>query len=209
MWLLVQRTGRRVGRLRWIVLLILLLPIIEIAVLIWVGRAVGLWWTLGLIVLVAVVGAWLGRRETGRAFDALRRAIETGRPPTNEVTDAILVMFGAFLLILPGFVSHILALMLILPITRPWARRLMHMLILRRATQVVSPVAKGSWKAEGSWGTDGSWSGQSSGFVVRGHVVDATVVDDAAGEQSTGERDGIIDPDQPPDEPGTGRHIEG
>lgn len=131
-------TGRRRGgALRWVLLALLLLPFLEVAVLVAVGKAVGFWWTLGLVVAVAVLGAWLAGREGGRTSRALRAALSSGRMPADEVTDAILVTLGGFLLILPGFLSDVIGLVLVLPFTRPLARRLLQAVVARQAVAVV------------------------------------------------------------------------
>lgn len=132
------RRPRRGGALRWVLLALVLLPVVEIAVLVLVGRAIGLWWTLGLIIAVAVVGTWLARRETSRTYRALQQALNSGRMPGDEVTDAILLMVGGVLLLLPGFVSDVLALLLVLPFTRPVARRLFQALVAGQALSAVS-----------------------------------------------------------------------
>lgn len=142
-----DRPPRRRGILRWVLLGLLLLPFVEVAVLVLVGKAVGFWPTLALVVALALVGAWLARRETGRTYRALQKALDSGRMPADEVTDAILVMVGGFLLILPGFVSDVVGLLLVLPFTRPLARRLLQLLVARRAAAVVGgplPGAGGS-----------------------------------------------------------------
>lgn len=122
--------------LRWVLLTLVLLPLVEIAVLIAVGRSIGLGWTILLLLGMAVVGTWLARRETGRTFGALRSAMDSGRMPTDEATDAILVGAGAFLLVLPGFVSDVLGLFLVLPFTRPLARRLLQLLVAHQALRL-------------------------------------------------------------------------
>lgn len=136
------RPPRRRGALRWVLALLVLLPFIEIAVLILVGQAIGIWWTLGLVVGIALVGAWLAQRETSRTYRSLRRAVESGRMPADEITDAILVMVGGFLLILPGFVSDVFALFLVLPFTRPVARRLLQVLVAQRALSAVGEAGQ-------------------------------------------------------------------
>ena len=55
----------------------IVVPLIEIYVLIQVGRVIGPWWTILLLVLDSILGTWLIRREGGRAWRALRRP----RPP--------------------------------------------------------------------------------------------------------------------------------
>lgn len=150
---------RRRGLLRWFVLALVLLPVVEIAVLILVGQAIGVWWTLGLIVVIALLGAWVAKRESGRTMIALRRAMESGRMPADEVTDAILVMTGGFLFLLPGFVSDVFALILVLPFTRPLARRLLQAVVAHRALQVVAAPAPGRSRPPGR------------GVVVEGEVI--------------------------------------
>lgn len=129
-----SRPPRRRGRtLRWLLALVILLPVLEIVVLIMVGKSIGVLWTLALLLGLAALGAWLARRETGRTYGALQRALQSGKMPTDEVTDAILVMAGGFLLILPGFLSDVVALILILPVTRPAARRLLQTVVAAKA----------------------------------------------------------------------------
>ena len=135
---------RRRGGLRWVLLALLLLPFVEIAVLVLVGQAIGFWWTLTLVVGLALVGAWLARRETGRTYRALRTVVDSGRLPTDEVTDAILIMVGGFLLILPGFVSDVIGLLLVLPFTRPLARRLLQLVAAQQAAAVIGAPVPGS-----------------------------------------------------------------
>ncbi|WP_151523380.1 FxsA family protein [Serinicoccus kebangsaanensis] len=159
-------TGRTQPRrrpvLRWILLAIVLLPIVEIAVLVLVGQAIGLWWTLGLIVAVAVAGTWLARRESSRTYRALQQALNSGRMPADEMTDAILLMVGGVLLLLPGFVSDVVALVLVLPFTRPAARRLLQAVVASRALATVG-------------GTSGSARPPrppGAGTVIDGEIVD-------------------------------------
>ena len=128
---------RRGGLLRWLLLALVLLPFAEVAALVLVGRAIGFWWTLGALVALTVVGVLLVRRETSRTYKALQETLNSGKMPADEVTDAILVMIGGFLLILPGFVSDAVGLLLVLPFTRPLARRLLHAYVAARAVAVV------------------------------------------------------------------------
>lgn len=137
-------------RLRWFLLALLLLPLVEIVVLVAVGRWIGLGWTILLLLAMAALGTWLARRESGRTFGALRRALESGRMPTDEATDAILVGTGAFLLVLPGFVSDVVGLLLILPVTRPLARRLLQLLVAQQALRLRTAAMASSQPGRGA-----------------------------------------------------------
>jgi UPF0716 protein FxsA len=131
-------------------------PLIEIYVLIQVGKVIGPWWTILLLVLDSILGSWLIKREGGRAWEALRTALETGRMPARELADAALILVGGTLMLSPGFVTDALGILLILPFTRPMARRLLTRVVAQR---LISRNAR----------RPGPGSG---GSVVRGEVVD-------------------------------------
>ena len=63
-------------------------PLLEVLVIIQVGRVIGGWPTLGLLLVESAFGAWLVRREGARAWEALRTALTTGRMPALELVDA-------------------------------------------------------------------------------------------------------------------------
>lgn len=159
---------RRGGVLRWVFLALLLLPFLEISVLVLVGQSIGIWWTLGLIVALTVVGIWLARRETGRTYRALQQAMRSGTMPADEMTDAILVMLGAFFLILPGFVSDAVGLLLVLPFTRPVFRRLLQAVVASRAIAVIGGTPGG---VAGGTGFQAPRRRPGRGQVVEGEIV--------------------------------------
>ena len=133
-----------------------LVPLIEIYVLIQVGQVIGPWWTILLLVLDSLLGCWLIKREGGRAWQSLRTALQTGRMPARELADGALILVGGTLMLSPGFVTDALGILLILPFTRPVARRLLTRVVAQR---LVSRNAR----------RPGPGSG---GSVVRGEVVD-------------------------------------
>jgi UPF0716 protein FxsA len=108
-----------------LILLFIVVPIAELAILIQVGQAIGVWWTIALLIADAVLGSMLARsqgRATWRRFNA---SLQAGRPPAREVLDGALVLFGGALLLTPGFLSDILGLLLLLPPTRAFFRALL------------------------------------------------------------------------------------
>ena len=118
---------------RWVLfLLFVVVPLVEIYVLVQVGQVIGAWWTILLLVVDSLVGAWLVRREGGRAWAALRTALSSGRMPATELADAALVLVGGTLLLTPGFLTDVVGFALVLPFTRPVARRLVAAAIARR-----------------------------------------------------------------------------
>ncbi|HTE71763.1 MAG TPA: FxsA family protein [Actinomycetes bacterium] len=148
-----------------LVVLFLVVPIVEIAVIVQVGQVIGPWPTVLLLLLESALGAWLVRREGRRAWDTLRTAGATGRLPSRELADAGLVLVGGTLLLTPGFVTDVVGFFLILPVTRPLARRMLAWFVARRATAAIgrrTGIPPSAWRSTSSGGT---------GPVVPGEVV--------------------------------------
>ena len=124
---------RRRSPLTWVLFVaFVVVPLVEIYVLIQVGQVIGPWWTILLLVLDSILGSWLIKREGGRAWQALRTALESGRMPARELADGALILIGGTLTLSPGFVTDAFGILLILPFTRPVARRLLTRVVTRR-----------------------------------------------------------------------------
>ena len=103
---------------RLFLIAVLALPLLEIAGFVVVGRAIGVFATLGLVLLAGVLGV-LVLRAKGMALPfQLRAAVERGELPGRSIADAMLVALAGGLLIIPGFVTDIVALLLLLPPVR-------------------------------------------------------------------------------------------
>lgn len=142
-----RRPGVRTRRLSWgfvvAVALLVCLPIAEVWLLVQVGQEIGAGWTVLVLIIEAVVGGWLMRREGAKAWASLSTAYGSGRLPSGELADAALVLVGAALLLLPGFLTDVLGLIFLLPFTRPLARRALGFLIARRvAAMGLSPTTQ-------------------------------------------------------------------
>ncbi|HEX3296991.1 MAG TPA: FxsA family protein [Nocardioides sp.] len=151
------RAGRvRRRRFPWwlVVAAFIAVPILEIYVIIQVGQVIGAWWTIALLVADSIFGSWLIRHEGRRAWQALTVALESGRMPATELADGALILVGGTLMLSPGFVTDVVGIVLILPFTRPLARRLLTRLVARRIIVAGRPGP----------GSDGP--------VVRGEVID-------------------------------------
>jgi UPF0716 protein FxsA len=91
------------------------IPLIEIAGFILVGGWIGLWPTLGLILLAAMAGVMLLRAQGLSAMRALQTGVAGSRNPLGLVADKALVLLAAGLLIVPGFLGDLVALALLVP----------------------------------------------------------------------------------------------
>jgi len=122
-------------RPRWLVVvfvLLLVVPIVEIAAIIAVGKVIGGWPTVLLLLAESALGAWLVKREGGRAWRALTTALSTGQMPSRQLADAALVLVGGTLLLTPGFVTDLVGFFFVLPMTRPLARTVLEAAVARR-----------------------------------------------------------------------------
>ncbi len=106
----------------WFVLLVLW-PLAELYVIIKISEAIGFLWMLLLLIVSWPVGWRLIRHEGRAALRRLRGALTAGRTPTQEVLDGAIVLAGAALLLVPGFITDAVGLLFLLPPTRAVARR--------------------------------------------------------------------------------------
>jgi len=125
-------------------------------VIVAVGKAIGGWQTFLLLLVESALGAWLVRREGSKTWQALRVALQTGRMPSRELTDAALVLVGGTLLLTPGFLTDIAGFFFVLPFTRPVARRLMERAVAARLLR--------------GWGGPGGADG-AGGDTIEGEVL--------------------------------------
>src|SRR6266496_2701144 len=113
-----------------LVVLFILVPIAELYVIIQVGEAIGVWWTILLLIADSVLGSMLMRSQGRAAWRRFNAAVAEGRVPAREVLDGVLVIFGGALLLTPGFITDVFGLIFLLPPTRALVRGL----LVRRAT---------------------------------------------------------------------------
>ena len=91
-----------------LVALFIVVPIAELAIIIQVGEAIGVWWTIAILIADSILGSLLMRsqgRAAWRRFNAGAR--RRAAPPAREVADGVLIIFGGALLLTPGFITDI------------------------------------------------------------------------------------------------------
>jgi UPF0716 protein FxsA len=134
-----------------LVLLFIAVPIAELAVIIQVGQAIGVWWTIALLIADSLLGTWLMRHQGRAVWRRFNDTVQAGRVPAREVLDGALVIFGGALLLAPGFITDILGIVLLVPPTRALvrailARRLAH----RMVASATRPRGGGGHDVEGT-----------------------------------------------------------
>ncbi len=119
-----------------LVVLFIVIPIAELYVIIQVGEAIGVWPTLLLLLLDALLGSLLLRHQGRGAWRRFNEALAQRRFPGQEVADGLLIVIGATLLLTPGFISDIFGVFLLIPPTRAIARAILKRFTIGRFTVV-------------------------------------------------------------------------
>jgi UPF0716 protein FxsA len=117
-----------------LVVLFVVLPLVELAVLLQVADGIGLGNTILLLIAVSVVGVWVCKREGVGVLRRFQASLDRGELPTRQIADGGLILLAGALLIAPGFVSDVLAVLLLLPPTRAVVRTLLLGRLARRAS---------------------------------------------------------------------------
>ena len=123
----------------FLIVLFIVAPLLELYVILQVGDAIGALNTIALLVLASVVGSVLLRIQGRAAWRRFQEAVRSGRPPAREVVDGALIIFGAALLLTPGFLTDILGVLLLLPPTRALVRGVMARTLLGRLA-IITPA---------------------------------------------------------------------
>lgn len=101
-----------------LLVLFVLLPLVELALLIQIGRAIGLGWTLAIVVATGFLGASLARRQGLRAWLAIQTELREGRVPGETLVDGLLILIGGIVLLTPGILTDLAGFALLVPATR-------------------------------------------------------------------------------------------
>lgn len=107
-----------------LVILFLVTPAVELALLLKVGQLIGFWETVGIIVLTGVAGSYLAKREGLSAWQRLNQSLSKGGLPGKELLDGVIILVAGALLITPGVLTDVVGFMGLLPPTRALIRKL-------------------------------------------------------------------------------------
>ncbi|EYF05820.1 FxsA family protein [Chondromyces apiculatus] len=169
-----------------LVLLLLAVPLIELWLLFVIGGAIGFWSTLGLVVGMALLGTALAKHEGRRVLGSWQSALATGQVPDEGITSGFLVLLGAVLLLIPGVLTDVVGLLLLIPPTRRRIASAVRAWLERRASQghpfagvAASPggvhmrvIQFGSAMPGAFWSDPSMGRGGHGGRGPRGQVID-------------------------------------
>ena len=107
-------------------------PVVELYLLIKVGRLVGALPTVALLLLISFAGAWLVRHQGFAILGNAQRELAEGRIPAAGLLDGVLVLTGGILLLTPGFFTDLLGLFFLIPVTRGMIKRYLGLWLQRK-----------------------------------------------------------------------------
>ena len=110
----------------------IIVPILELAVIIQVGSSVGVLPTLGLLIVVSIVGAWLVKFQGMGVLMRMRQQLAQGKMPTDELMNGVLILVAGALMLTPGFLTDALGLSLLIPPIRAAIRQMLARRFTRR-----------------------------------------------------------------------------
>jgi UPF0716 protein FxsA len=105
---------------KYLFLLFTVVPFVELYLLIGIGQRVGALPTLGGVLAMGLIGAWLAKREGRRVMRSWQASVAQGQLPEDGILQGALVLVGGVLLITPGVITDVVGLFLLIPPTRRW-----------------------------------------------------------------------------------------
>ena len=102
----------------WLLIAFIAVPMIEIALFIQVGGAIGLLWTLLIVLITAVLGTVLVRAQGAAALNRLRTSFSDLQDPTEPLAHGAMILFSGALLLTPGFFTDAIGFALLIPAFR-------------------------------------------------------------------------------------------
>ncbi|EGR1091940.1 membrane protein FxsA [Vibrio cholerae] len=119
--------------------LFIAVPVIEIALFIQVGGVLGVWPTIALVLLTAIVGASLVRSQGLQTLLTVQQRLAQGQLPAQQILEGVMLAVAGVLLLTPGFFTDILGMLVLLPVPRAYL-----------AKQLMSRVVVGNIHASGA-----------------------------------------------------------
>ncbi len=113
-------------------ILFAVIPVIEVYLLIQVGRVIGPLPTVALLLGISLAGAWLVRHQGFGIARRIQAELAQGRLPAAELLDGALVLVGGVLLLTPGFFTDFLGLFFLIPFTRALLKEFLGLWLQRR-----------------------------------------------------------------------------
>lgn len=109
----------------WLLVIFLVVPALEITLFIWLGGYIGPWWVFSIIIVTGLVGVAFAKSQGMETLNKVRQSMAEGHPPGDYILDGICLLIAGILLLIPGFFTDIIGLILLVPFTRKPLRNLL------------------------------------------------------------------------------------
>lgn len=176
-----------------LVFLFIGMPLIEIAVFIQVGGEIGVWPTIGATILTALAGSLLLRAQGLAALMRARAQMDQGQLPAREMFEGVCLVLAGALLLVPGFVTDTIGLLLFVPPVREVLRHMIGKYLANKAARgeariFVDGVEVGPGRRPGPGPGSGAGRGTGRGGVIDGDYRDVSDDDDSNNGADDGRR---------------------
>jgi len=120
-------------------ILFTVIPIAELYLLIKIGELIGAFNTVLIILLTAIIGAYLAKTQGFVVLRKINQTLNEGRLPARELMDGLFVLLGGFTLLTPGFLTDIIGLSMLFPLSR--------ILYIKLAVRIIqNKIETGKWR---------------------------------------------------------------
>ncbi|WP_438311457.1 FxsA family protein [Sporosarcina sp. FA9] len=118
--------------MKWLVLLFIIVPTAELALLIYSGNTIGLLPTITIILTTGIGGAYLAKKQGLKAWSEIRLRMSTMETPGDALIDGVCIFMGGLFLLMPGFITDIIGFLLLFGGPRNLIRPSIHKWIYKK-----------------------------------------------------------------------------
>lgn len=118
-----------------LIILFVLTPLVELAILVYLGSFVGVLYTILIVAATGFIGAFLAKSQGIATFSRIRNSIERGVQPGDELIQGALILIGGLLLLTPGLITDLAGFSMLIPQTRNIVAKWLRGLVQRNIQQ--------------------------------------------------------------------------
>ena len=155
----------------YLFLLFTLVPLVELAILVWIGGQTEWWVPILLVIATGIIGAALARWQGWQAVERIRSDVREGRIPAAAIIDGVLILIAGILLVTPGILTDLVGFAFLIPPLRSLVKRGVAAWIRRNFEVRVTRTTAGFWPEP-----DGA-HGSRSDAIIDAKVLDTHVED--------------------------------
>jgi UPF0716 protein FxsA len=155
----------------YLFLLFTVVPLVELSILVWIGRQTEWWLPILLVIATGVLGAALARWQGWQVLQRIRADAAAGRMPADALIDGFLILLAGILLVTPGVITDLFGVVLLIPPARAVVKRAVAAWIKRNIEVRVGRATTDFWSSTGPTSSRGDEIIDAR--VIRTHVEDA------------------------------------